>query len=92
MGYVGLPLLVNNALSGFKSIGFDLNEKVVDIINSGKSHILDVSSETVKELRDKAVLSASSDFTKLADCDVIAICCLLYTSKRHADLRAFIDI
>lgn len=74
MGYVGLPLLVNNALSGFKSIGFDLNEKVVDIINSGKSHILDVSSETVKELRDKAALSASSDFTKLADCDVIAIC------------------
>lgn len=74
MGYVGLPLLVNNAMSGFRSVGFDLNERIVDIINSGKSHILDVSSEAVSELRDKGMISASSDFALLADCDVIAIC------------------
>ena len=74
MGYVGLPLLVNNAMSGFKSTGFDIDETAVDIINSGKSHILDVSSDTVKALRDKAMLSASSDFAGLSECDVIAIC------------------
>ena len=33
MGYVGLPLLVNNAMSGFKSTGFDIDETAVDIIN-----------------------------------------------------------
>ncbi len=74
MGYVGLPLLVNNAMSGLCSTGFDVNGAVVDIINSGKSHILDVSSDTVKELRDTGKLSASADFSKLAECDVIVIC------------------
>ncbi|HIZ16913.1 MAG TPA: nucleotide sugar dehydrogenase [Firmicutes bacterium] len=74
LGYVGLPLLVNNAMSGFYSIGFDIDKTAVDTINAGKSHILDVSSETVRELRDRERLSASYDFARLADCDVIAIC------------------
>jgi UDP-N-acetyl-D-glucosamine dehydrogenase len=42
LGYVGLPLGVAFAESGFRTLGFDVNPKVVSGINDGKSHILDI--------------------------------------------------
>jgi hypothetical protein len=44
LGYVGLPLAVEAARSGFQVVGFDIVDSVVDGINSGSSHIGDVSS------------------------------------------------
>lgn len=74
LGYVGLPLLVNNARSGFKSTGFDVSSSVAELINSGKSHIIDVKSETVAEYTASGMLSATADFARLADCDIVAVC------------------
>jgi len=45
LGYVGLPLTVELAATGYRVIGFDLNRRVVDGVNAGRSHILDVPSE-----------------------------------------------
>lgn len=36
LGYVGLPLAVEKAKAGFKTIGFDVQESKVDLVNSGK--------------------------------------------------------
>ncbi len=74
LGYVGLPLLVNNARSGFKSTGFDVNAQVAELINSGSSHIIDIKSETVEAHVNSGMLSATTDFSRLADCDIIAVC------------------
>ncbi len=46
LGYVGLPLALEYALKGFKTIGFDVDEKKIPILNSGKSYIKHIRKET----------------------------------------------
>lgn len=74
LGYVGLPLIVEFALKGFRGIGFEVDKKKVAEISAGRSYIVDVSSENVKKCVDADKLTATTDFTKLAECDVIIIC------------------
>lgn len=74
LGYVGLPLIVEFGLKGFKGIGFEVDKKKADDINAGRSYIVDVSDENVKKCVDAGKLTATTDFSKLADCDVIIIC------------------
>ena len=40
LGYVGLPLAVDKAKHGFKTIGFDVQQEKVDQVNTGKNYIL----------------------------------------------------
>src|SRR6267378_1285675 len=74
LGYVGLPLATEFAGKGFKAIGFEVDEKKVEQINSGQSYIGDVSTRQVKELADAGRLRATVDFDHLKECDAIIIC------------------
>lgn len=74
LGYVGLPLLVEAAEEGIRVIGFDVNAKVVEGVNAGRSHILDVPSAKIGELREKDLVEATTDMSRLAECDVVSIC------------------
>jgi UDP-N-acetyl-D-glucosamine dehydrogenase len=74
LGYVGLPLVVEYAASGFEGIGFEVDETKADKINQGDSYIGDVPSGRVKELVSQKKLSATVNFDRLADCDAIIIC------------------
>lgn len=74
LGYVGLPLIVEFCLKGFKSIGFEVDEAKTNEINAGHSYIVDVTSENVKKCIEDGKLTATTDFSKLAECDVIIIC------------------
>jgi UDP-N-acetyl-D-glucosamine dehydrogenase len=74
LGYVGLPLAVEVARSGYRCLGFDVSERVVDGINQGTSHIQDVSSDVLAAFVGEGLLSATTDMSRLADCDVISIC------------------
>jgi UDP-N-acetyl-D-glucosamine dehydrogenase len=74
LGYVGLPLIVEFALKGFKGIGFEVDGKKIDGINNGTSYIVDVPDEAVKKCVDAGTLKATTDFSELAKCDVIVIC------------------
>ena len=42
LGYVGLPLSVEKAKAGFKTIGFDVQKEKVDLVNTGHNYIGDV--------------------------------------------------
>ena len=59
LGYVGLPLVVELARAGFKVLGYDISKRVVDGLNSGRSHIKDITDREVAELvaRLRVVLS-----------------------------------
>jgi UDP-N-acetyl-D-glucosamine dehydrogenase len=46
LGYVGLPLALEYALKGFKTIGFDLDERKIPMLNAGKSYIKHIKPET----------------------------------------------
>jgi UDP-N-acetyl-D-glucosamine dehydrogenase len=74
LGYVGLPLAKEFALAGVKTIGFDLSNKKVDMINQGVSYIPDVNTEDIASTVKKGILSASTDFTRLKEIDAVFIC------------------
>lgn len=74
LGYVGLPLAVEMARSGFRVVGFDTSAAVVDTVNRGESHIQDVSDEQIAELIENGRLTATIDQERLSECDAISIC------------------
>ena len=74
LGYVGLPLAVEVARSGYPVIGFDVSESVVARVNAGDSHIQDVSSEALGTFAAGGRLQATSELSRLAECDAICIC------------------
>ncbi len=74
LGYVGLPLAVNFAEAGVKTLGFDKNPEKVDSINHGKNYIGDIRDAVLREVVvDKLKLSATTDFTRMAECDALII-------------------
>ncbi len=74
LGYVGLPLAVEKAKAGFKTIGFDVQTEKVDLVNAGHNYIGDVIDDDLKALVDNGMLSATVDFSFVKDVDFIAIC------------------
>ncbi|WP_320121966.1 nucleotide sugar dehydrogenase [uncultured Sphaerochaeta sp.] len=74
LGYVGLPLAVEKARAGFKTTGFDVQQKKVDMVNQGINYIGDVVQEDLASLVKNGMLRATSDFSFVKDCDFIAIC------------------
>jgi UDP-N-acetyl-D-glucosamine dehydrogenase len=74
LGYVGLPLVIRFGEEGFRTIGFDVDDKKVERLNNGESYIKHIPSETIKRLRDNNTFNATSDYAKLREVDSILIC------------------
>ena len=74
LGYVGLPLAVELAQSGYRTVGFDINQGVVDGINAGRSHIQDVAGTDVAELVKGGLLRATTEPADLRECDLVSVC------------------
>lgn len=74
LGYVGLPLAVEKAKAGFKTIGFDVQPQKVDMVNAGHNYIGDVVDSDLAEIVKSGMLSATTDFSFVKDVDFIAIC------------------
>lgn len=74
LGYVGLPLAVEKAKAGFKTIGFDVQEEKVKLVNEGHNYIGDVVDSDLAKLVGAGMLSATTDFSFVKDVDFIAIC------------------
>jgi UDP-N-acetyl-D-glucosamine dehydrogenase len=74
LGYVGLPLAVEKAKAGFKVIGFDVQDSRVEMVNQGINYIGDVVDEELKELVSNKNIIATTDYSKIAEVDAVAIC------------------
>jgi len=74
LGYVGLPLAVELADAGFRVLGFDVQQRVVDGVNAGRSHVKDVSDAQLQASVKAGRLSATTDMLRLAEPDAISIC------------------
>ena len=74
LGYVGLPLAVDKAKHGFRTIGFDIQQEKVNMVNAGENYIGDVVDADLKELVASGMLRATSDFSFVKEADFIAIC------------------
>ncbi len=74
LGYVGLPLALAFAEKNFNVIGFDIDEKKIPHLNSGKSYIKHIASSRVEKQISSGKFKSTSDFSELKTCDVIIIC------------------
>jgi len=88
-GYVGMPHAQTFAEAGKRVALVDITPSLVDAINRGESHISDVPSETLKQLVDRGLITATTDFGVVAECDAVVIAVPTpLTRQREPDLRA----
>lgn len=74
LGYVGLPLAVAFAQRGVHVVGFDVDRSKTDALSAGRSYIPDVPAAEVAREVSAGRLEATTDFSRLAECDVVSIC------------------
>lgn len=73
-GYVGLPLALLFHEAGFPVVGFDVDPKKVEILSKGESFITHIGPERVAQAVLHGGYTPTTDFARLDECDVIAIC------------------
>jgi UDP-N-acetyl-D-glucosamine dehydrogenase len=73
LGYVGLPLARAAAAAGVEVVGLDLNQRIVDLLNSGGSHIDDLSGDDIAGMLANGFI-ATSDSSVIATTDIVVIC------------------
>ncbi len=74
LGYVGLPLSMEFARSGFHVVGIDTDAQKVGLLNEGESYIQDVPAEWIRDALDAGTFEATTDFSALQTVDAVDIC------------------
>jgi len=74
LGYVGLPLAVTFALKNVNVLGFEKNKIKAEKVNKAENYIGDVDDEVLKTVIANKKLSATDDFSRIAECDAVIIC------------------
>jgi UDP-N-acetyl-D-glucosamine dehydrogenase len=90
LGYVGLPLAMEFARAGFRVIGYDVSQRVIDTLMSGTSHIQDVKSEEVAAAVANGTFVATTVESRLGECDAISIAVPTPLSKTRDPDMAFV--
>ncbi|MBF0705627.1 MULTISPECIES: nucleotide sugar dehydrogenase [Bacillales] len=73
LGYVGLPLAVEMAQKGFEVYGIDVSKEKMDILNNGKSYVMDISDNQVEAIIGKNFFPGD-DFSVISKLDAVSIC------------------
>ncbi|MBN2294213.1 MAG: nucleotide sugar dehydrogenase [Pirellulales bacterium] len=88
LGYVGLPLVRAFVGAGFRTMGFDVDQKKVDELAAGRSYIEHISSEWIAECVNDGKFEPTADMKRLAEADVLLICVPTPLSEsRDPDLK-----
>ncbi|PIQ89604.1 MAG: UDP-N-acetyl-D-glucosamine dehydrogenase [Candidatus Omnitrophica bacterium CG11_big_fil_rev_8_21_14_0_20_42_13] len=74
LGYVGLPLAVEFAKTGFSVVGIDTDLDRINNINNSIPYILDVSLAEINKVVKNKKLYATADFEFLEKADAVIIC------------------
>jgi UDP-N-acetyl-D-glucosamine dehydrogenase len=74
LGYVGLPLLMEFVEQKFHTVGFDIDDKKVNILNNGKSYIKHIEDSKIRKVIESNLFNATSDFSRIKEVDCIVIC------------------
>ena len=92
LGYVGLPLAGEFASAGLKVVGFDVDEKKVKTLNSGRSIIKHVPHSQVKKIVKAGRFQATTNMARLKTVDAILVCVPTpLTQNREPDLQFIIS-
>ncbi|MBN1873285.1 MAG: nucleotide sugar dehydrogenase [Anaerolineae bacterium] len=92
LGYVGLPLALAFAKAEFPTVGLEISEEKVAILNSGHSYIEDVKDEELIPYLQSGRLRVTTDYDIVRACDAIFICVPTpYTIQRTPDLSFIVS-
>jgi len=86
IGYVGLPLAALAANKGYRVYGFDINERLVSLVNKRKAPFKDeLVSELFPLLNEKhgKFLQATTDASVIKESDIVIVCVPTPVDKRH---------
>jgi UDP-N-acetyl-D-glucosamine dehydrogenase len=88
LGYVGLPLVLLFEEAGFHIVGFDVDEKKTVALTRGESYIRHIGEERIRKAFLGERASATTDFSRIRDCDAVIICVPTPLGKhREPDLK-----
>ncbi|MBA3918909.1 MAG: UDP-N-acetyl-D-glucosamine dehydrogenase [Gemmatimonas sp.] len=90
LGYVGLPLALEFVHAGFRVIGYDVSERVVDLLMGGQSHIQDIPGAQVQQAVANGTFVATTLENRLGECDAISIAVPTPLSKTRDPDMAFV--
>jgi UDP-N-acetyl-D-glucosamine dehydrogenase len=90
LGYVGLPLAMEFVQAGFTVVGYDVSQRVVDLLMAGQSHIQDIPAETVHDAVTKGRFIATAVEDRLRECEAISIAVPTPLSKTRDPDMAFV--
>ena len=74
LGYVGLPLMSAFVKAGFKTIGFDVDQKKVDMLKAGQSYIKHIDAAKVSTLIEEGQFDPTADVSRMVEADCLLIC------------------
>lgn len=93
LGYVGLPLAVLQAKTGYRVFGIDEVRGKVERVNRGENYILDVDDAELRQAVGSGRLTATADFEVLAQCDVVLLCVPTpLTRNKEPDISAILKV
>lgn len=93
LGYVGLPLAVLQARTGYRVIGIDEAAEKVERVNRGENYISDVDVTELQQVVRAGRLSATQEFGALRECDVVLICVPTpLTRNKEPDISAIVKV
>src|SRR5213594_79101 len=93
LGYVGLPLAVLQARTGYRVIGIDEAAEKVERVNRGDNYISDVDVTELQQVVRAGRLSATQEFGVLRECDVVLICVPTpLTRNKEPDISAIVKV
>ncbi|MET3143560.1 UNVERIFIED_ORG: nucleotide sugar dehydrogenase [Arthrobacter sp. UYEF2] len=72
-GYVGLPLAQGAIRANYSTVGLDLNEKVVEKLSLGTSHVDDISDAEIADML-RSGYRATADSNVISSAEVVVIC------------------
>lgn len=83
LGYVGLPIVLNFASRGFKTIGLDVDESKIEALCAGRSYIKHIDATTISQHVTSGAFVPSSDFALATSLDALIICVPTPLSRHH---------
>jgi len=89
LGYVGLPLALLYAESGFSVTGFDIDERKVSTLNAGGSYIFRITVPEIQRARSQG-FAATSEYAQLETMDAIIICVPTPLNEYHEPDMSYI--
>ncbi len=91
LGYVGIPLALTALSAGFRVAGFDIDKARVAQLNAGHCSFKHIDGTLIAQSVTDGRFTATSDFDRLAEADVIIITVPTPLSKNREPDLSFVE-